>query len=86
MELFGADTIVFDKTGTLTSACPQVTQIVPLGDCSRDTNSDRISYTRATRGGTTHHYAYRNSDEQYYECRRYPFCQPLRAIGRNGRF
>ena len=43
-------------------------------------------YTRATRGGTTHHYAYRNSDEQYYECRRYPFCQPLRAIGRNGRF
>ena len=50
------------------------------------TNSDRIPYTRATRGGTAHHYAYRNSDEQYYECRRYPFCQPLRTIGRNGRF
>ena len=30
--------------------------------------------------------AHPNSDEQYYECRRYPFCQPLRAIGRNGRF
>ena len=37
MELFArADTIVFDKTGTLTSACPQVTQIVPLSDCSRE--------------------------------------------------
>ena len=45
-----------------------------------------LTLPRATRGGTTHHYAYRNSDEQYYECRRYPFCQPLRAIGRNGRF
>lgn len=32
MELFArTDTIVFDKTGTLTSACPQVTQVIPLG-------------------------------------------------------
>ena len=37
MELFAkTDTIVFDKTGTLTSACPQVTQIIPLSDCSRE--------------------------------------------------
>ena len=36
-ELFAkTDTIVFDKTGTLTSACPQVTQIIPLSDCSRE--------------------------------------------------
>lgn len=35
MELFAkADTIVFDKTGTLTAACPQVTQVIPLGECS----------------------------------------------------
>lgn len=37
MELFArTDTIVFDKTGTLTSACPQVTQVVPLGEYSRE--------------------------------------------------
>lgn len=37
MELFAkADTIVFDKTGTLTSACPQVTQIIPLSNCSKE--------------------------------------------------
>jgi P-type E1-E2 ATPase len=31
LELFAkADTMIFDKTGTLTSACPKVSQVIPL--------------------------------------------------------